>query len=172
MLNGVVESSHNVREVASAIRGKGFERQNFGLGCDKMDEPGCHGAMAKIDVGRAIKNGRSRLIEDGGGGLLDVGGLLILDSCVRVAALHTADIKPFRGARLVAGEIVTGQENGIQNGMVHVHAGIDDGNNTSTANAKSVLRLLELNNLRRRLFNVPVPGNRAVVAYGCCVVKA
>jgi len=39
MLHGIVESGNDVREIAGAVRRKGFERKNLGLRGDEVNEP-------------------------------------------------------------------------------------------------------------------------------------
>ena len=56
--------------------------------------------------------------------------------------------------------------------MVDVHAGIDDGDDTGTANSKTVLCILKPDNLCRWLNHVTVPGDNAVIIHRSVIVES
>ncbi len=127
--------------------------------------------MAESSVRRAVENRGSGLVKNGGGGLLDVSRLLILRIGVCIAVLHTGDIKPFRSAGLVARKVIARQQHGGEDGMVDVNASVNDGHDAGAGDAKTVLRVLEADDLGRRLCRIAVPNDGAVVIYGGSVVK-
>src|SRR5882724_4127538 len=56
--------------------------------------------------------------------------------------------------------------------MVDVDAGINDGDDSGTANSKTVLCILKPDNLCRRLNHVAVPGDGAVIVHRSGVVES
>src|SRR5436309_14546084 len=56
--------------------------------------------------------------------------------------------------------------------MVDVHTGINHGDDTGTANSKTVLCILKPYNLCRRLNHVTVPGDRAVIIHRSGIVES
>src|SRR5882724_10096340 len=151
MLGGVIESRDDVGKIAGAVRGERLQRKNLGLGSDKVDQTGGHGAVAEGSVVPAIKHSGGGLVENGGGGLLDVARLLVLRIGINVAVPQFADVEPFRGAGLIARKVVSREQDGLQDRVIDVHAGINDGDDAGATDAEAVLGVLKPDNLGRGL---------------------
>src|SRR5229473_4413362 len=119
--------------------------------------------MAEGDIRRAVQNRCGGLIKHGSRRLLHVARLLILSASVGVAALHPGDIEPLGGAGLVPREVVTFQKDGIEDWMIRVYAGVNDGDDSFAGYAKTILGVLEPDDLGSGLSRVTVPNDRAVI---------
>src|SRR5258706_84644 len=172
MLNGVVEGCNDVGKIAGAVGRKGLERKNLGLGSDKMDEAGGHRAVAECGVVRGIEDGSGGLVENRCRGLLHVAWSLILVVGVSKPVLVSTDIQPFGGSGLVGRKVVAGKQNRLKDGVIDVHAGINDGDDAGAANSKTVLRVLKTDDLAGRLSGVAMPNDRAIVIHGGSIVEA
>src|ERR1700757_2854176 len=159
MLNRVVEGRNDVGKIAGAVGREGLERKNLSFGSDQMDEAGGHRAVAERGVVRAIEDRSGGLVENRCRGLLDVAWLLILGVGVGKPVLVSTDIQPFGGSGLVARKVVAGKQDGLEDGLIDVHTGINDGDDAGAANAKTVLRVLKTDDLGGRLSGVAVPND-------------
>ncbi len=106
-----------------------------------MNEAGRHRTVAEIRVGAAtaIKDGRRRLIKNGGAGLLNYDGLLGLELPLWNSRAAIGDVEPLGGARLVAGEVVAGKKDWSKNRVVYIHASINDGYDARAGDVETVL---------------------------------
>jgi hypothetical protein len=86
--------------------------------------------------------------------------------------LVSTDIQPFGGSGLVARKVVAGKQNRLKDGVIDVHAGINDGDDAGAANSKTVLRVLKTDDLGGRLSGIAVPDDGAVIIYWSGVIKA
>src|SRR5258708_37045644 len=100
MLGGVIESRDDVGKIADAVRGERLQRENLGLGRDKVDETGGHRTVAEGRVVPAIKHRGGGLVENGGGGLFDGARLLIRRIGINVSVPQLPTYEPFHGAGL------------------------------------------------------------------------
>jgi hypothetical protein len=172
MLNGVVESRNDVGKIAGAVGGEGLKRKNLGLGSDKMNKAGGHRAVAECGVVRGIEDRSGGLVENRCRGLLHVARLLILGVGVSKPVLVSIDIQPFGGSGLVARKVVAGKQNGLENGVINVHTCVNDGNDASAGDTKTVLSILKADDLGPWLSGIAVPDDGAVIIYWSSVIKA
>jgi hypothetical protein len=172
MLYRVVEGCNDVGKIAGAVGRKGLERKNLGLGSDKMDKAGGHRAVAECGVVRGIEDRSGGLVENRCRGLLHVAWLLILGVGVSKPVLVSTDIQPFGGSGLVARKVVAGKQNRLEDGVIDVHTGINDGDDAGAADSKTVLRVLKTDDLGGRLSGIAVPDDGAVIIYWSGVIKA
>src|SRR5580704_1892152 len=128
--------------------------------------------MAEGRVVRAVENRSGGLVENRSGGLLHVTGFLILGVGVDFAGRQTADVQPFGSAGLIAGEVVAREQNGMEDGMIDVDAGINHGDDASAADAETVLGVLQADNLGSGLSGIAMPDDRAVVIHRSMVIEA
>ena len=76
------------------------------------------------------------------------------------------EVPPLRGARLVAREIVAGQEHVLQERVLRIHAGVDDGDGEAGPVLSGRAGLAEVHDGESGLVGVPVPGQGAVEVGG------
>ncbi len=82
--------------------------------------------MAKGRILRiTVENCRGGLVENRSRGLIYFGGL----ATGTRRGSGPSEIRHLRAARLVAREVITGQENAFQCGMIGVHPGVNVGDN-------------------------------------------
>src|SRR5258707_4808205 len=172
MLNGVVEGCNDVGKIAGAVGRKGLERKNLGLGSDKMYKAGGHRAVAECGVVRGIEDRSDGLGENRCRVLLHVACLLILGVGVSKPVLGSTDIQPFEGSGLVARKVVAGKQNRLEDGVIDVHTGINNGDDAGATDAETVLRVLKTDYLGGRLSGVGMPNNRSVVIHWGSIVEA
>src|SRR5258708_21211739 len=134
MLNGVVEKRNGGGKIGGGVGGEGLKRKNLGLGSNKMDKAGGHRAVAECGVVRGIEDGSGGLVENRRRGLLHVAWLLILRVGVSKPVLVSADIQPFGGSGLVARKVIAGKQNRLEDGVIDVHTGINDGDDAGATN--------------------------------------
>jgi hypothetical protein len=60
----------------------------------------------------------------------------------------------------------------LENGVIDVHTGINDGDDAGAANSKTVLSILKADDLGPWLSGIAVPDDGAVIIYWSGVIKA
>src|SRR5260370_38587241 len=103
-----------------------------------MHKPRGHRTVAKCGVRSAIEDRGGGLVQDGGGRLLHVTGLLILRVGVNVTILHTGHIEPFRGAWLVTCKVISRKKDGRQDRMINFYASGNHGKISGAPTAQAV----------------------------------
>src|SRR5882762_4274938 len=102
MLLRIVKRGNNVRQVRRAIRRERLQRQNLRLRRHQMNQSGGHRSMAECDVGAAIEDCDSRLLDPHWSLLL----LILIEWSIR----QPRYVAPLRGSSLIARKVVTRQQ--------------------------------------------------------------
>jgi len=162
MLRGVVDGAKNVGEVGGTIGAERFEREQVCLGGDEMNYAHDHGAMSECGVLRvAVEDGGSGLIENGGGRLIDLRGSGRISGGRRLG-----EVRHLGAIGLIAGEIVSSKENGLQSGMIRINAGVDVRDDANAGNLEGTLRFGDADFLSGGLVGVAVPNGCTEVSDG------
>src|SRR5258708_34928172 len=105
MLGGVIESRDDVGKIADAVRGERLQRENLGLGRDKVDETGGHRTVAEGCVVPAIKHRGGGMVENGGGGLVEVTRLPVLRDGINASGMQVTVAQALRESGLSSREV-------------------------------------------------------------------
>jgi hypothetical protein len=112
-----------------------------------VDQAGGQRTVAEVGIRAAVEHGYRALVKDGYRALLDDCGLLVLGVLVVDSVLHARNIEPLGRARLVAREVITGQQDSDKSGVSWIDARIDVGDNARSGDVETVLGSLQLDNL-------------------------
>ena len=96
------------------------------------------------------------LVNHGYGMLIDLSRGAVHARCLG-GRRSARQIVHFRGADLIACEIVTWQQNWTQDRVIGINPGIDVGDNATARRIEALLRLREPNDLGRGLIDVACP---------------
>src|SRR6201987_4799793 len=102
--------------------------------------------MAERRIRSTVQNSSRGLVQYGGARLLHDYGLLRFVGLAG-GPVQQRQIQPFGCAGLVPREVVTGEEYGDKDRMRSIHAGINHGDDSGSADLESGLSITEANNL-------------------------
>jgi len=159
VLRAVIDGAKNVGKVGRTVGAERFEREQVCFGGDEMNYAHDHSAVAECGVLRVT-------VEDGGGGLIENSGgrLIDLRGSGRISGgRRLGEVSELGAIGLIAREIVSGKENGLQSRMIWINAGVYVRDDTDAGNLKSVLRFGDADDLSGGLVGIAVPNGCAEV---------